>query len=33
MTFRKRHHIQLVNRIRHWLTDAFAGSGPRLALA
>jgi hypothetical protein len=33
MTFRRRHHIELVNRIKHWLTDAFATSGPRVALA
>ena len=34
MTFRKRHHIQLVNRIRHWLSDAVTSNGgARLALA
>jgi hypothetical protein len=33
MTFRRRHQIQLVNRIRHWLSDAVVGDGPRFAVA
>ena len=32
MTFRKRHHAQLVNRVRHWLA-AFQGQGAGVAFA